>query len=143
MVLLNFHECSIFVLELFQDSLFVLLLVFELGDLLDVVRFFELAPHVFDFFFIELDFGLTVPELFFFHLNGRVIRKLTVGLKDFCWNQIRVRAWCTVCLFLDLVNLLLPLFLHEVLKLGTQGLQLVFELFILAPQFDYDLLLFC
>ena len=77
MVLLNFDKRAVLFLQLLKDPLLVLLLVLQLGYLLDVVRFFQLPAHGLDLLLVEVDLGLTLLQLFLFGLDGRIIGKLS------------------------------------------------------------------
>jgi hypothetical protein len=111
---LNLEQALRFVLKRLEDPFFVFLFVFESYDLLDVVTAFQLAAHVFNLLFIELNFHLALLKLALFGHNLRVL------LCQGCWH------FGVAGLF------------YKVFKLAGQSFKLVFEMLVLLAQLGDD-----
>lgn len=98
-------------LQLLQDALLVLLLIFQSDDLLDVITAFELAAHRFDLFLVKGDLHLRLLQFVLFLDDVGLLLHLGV-----------------LGLFLDagLLDVLLELF-RQVAQLVTQALVLLSE----------------
>lgn len=107
---LNLEQALRFVLKRLKNPFFVFLFVLKSDDLLNVVTAFQLAAHVFDLLFIELDFHLALLKLAFFSHDLRIL------LGQGGWH------FGVAGLF------------YKVFKFAGQRFELVFEMLVLLAQ---------
>ena len=133
LISLYLHQGSIFILQLFENPLFVLLLVLKLSYLRDVIRLFQLPSHYINFLLIVLDLLLTFSQFSFLYLYLRIRRQWSIT--PYLHRYLTV--WMADLLGFDLllfvvIHFLLFLFLNEHVKLWTQFFHFCFQWVILT-----------
>jgi hypothetical protein len=135
LIFLHFHKRPVFVLELFEDPLLVLLLVLQLSYFLDVVAFFQLATHRVDFFLVKVDLGLDVPQLTLLCLDVRIRRNgLAVpdSSLDFSTWVLLLRTDSLLMFIFERLKLSCFRLLHKLFELKTQMLQFALKTLVLS-----------